>query len=104
VAHTNDRLDTGEMLAAARSLLLLNGLGAAAGSFAAGVAMSWLGPQGVFAQTAVLLVILALVAVLRRFEGPAEASVSSPLPCAPQITMAFDTRGEDRADATAGAQ
>jgi MFS family permease len=104
VAHTNDRLDTGEMLAAARSLLLLNGLGAAVGSFAAGVAMSWLGPKGLFAQTAVLLVVLALVAVLRRFEGPAEASVSSPLPCAPQITMAFDTRGEDRADGTVGAQ
>jgi MFS family permease len=95
VAHTNDRLDPKEMLAGARSLLLLNGIGAVIGSFTAGVAMSWLGPKGLFLQAAILLAVLSFFAMLRRIEGPPETSVPLPLPGAPQITMTLDTRGED---------
>jgi MFS family permease len=101
LAHANDRLSTEEMLAAARSLLLLNGVGAALGAFAAGVAMSWFGPEGPFAQAAALLVLLALIAVLRQFEGPAEAPIPPPLPGTPQITMTLDTRAGDAEDAVA---
>ena len=92
LAHANDRLSAEEILPAARSLLLLNGIGAALGSFAAGAAMSWFGPEGPFMQAAALLAFLAIIAVQRRFDGPAEAPVSSPLPVVPQITMTLDTR------------
>src|SRR3546814_13456242 len=51
--------------------------------------MSRCGPGASFLQAAALLAILGLIAVMRRFEGPAEAPLPSPLPGAPQITMTF---------------
>lgn len=101
LAHANDGLSTEEILAAARSLLLLNGIGAALGSFTAGAAMSWIGPAAPFAQAAVLLVLLATVAVLRRFEGPVEKPVPPPLLGTPQITMTLETRSEHAGSAAA---
>ncbi|MCT7373733.1 MFS transporter [Chelativorans salis] len=95
VAHANDRLKADEMLAAARGLLLLNGLGAAFGPFVAGLSMRLLGPTGLFVYAAILLTILALAAFLRRLHGPEEEAVSSPLPCTPQIAMTLDTRGHE---------
>lgn len=98
VAHANDRLEPDQMLSAARGLLLLNGIGAACGAFAAGLAMSWLGPRGLFLQTAVFLGLLVLIALARRAGGPQETGAPTPLVCAPMITMALDTRGEAPAE------
>lgn len=101
VAHANDRLGADEMLAAARGLLLLNGLGAVFGPFIASLAMSWLGPNGLFVHAAVLLTMLSLVALLQRLRGPEESAVPSPLPCTPQIALTLDTRSEDYRTETA---
>jgi MFS family permease len=95
VAHANDRLQASEMLAAARGLLLLNGLGAAIGPFMASISMSRYGPPGLFAHAGTLLVVLATVALLRRAQGQAETTVATPLPCTPQIALALDTRAGD---------
>lgn len=99
VAHANDRLQAGDALAAARGLLLLNGLGAALGPLFASIAMNRLGPSGLFVYASALLAVLALIALFRRIRGREEtAAVPSPLPCTPQITMALDTRIEDYRD------
>ena len=95
VAHANDRLQASEMLAAARGLLLLNGLGAAIGPFMASLSMSRFGPSGLFAHAGTLLAVLATVALLRRAQGQVETSVATPLPCTPQIALALDTRAAD---------
>lgn len=103
VAHANDRLKAEETLAAARGLLLLNGVGAALGPLAASIAMSRLGPAGLFVYASALLAILALVALLRRVQGLEETAVPSPLPSTPQITMGLDTRsGRERDETTSG--
>lgn len=84
------------MLAAAHSLLLLNGLGATFGPVIASLVMSRFGPSGLFVHAAVLLAVLTFVAMLRRPQGvEEEKAVPSPLPCMPQITMTLDTRSED---------
>lgn len=95
VAHANDRLEPGEMLAAARGLLLLNGLGAAFGPFMASLSMTRLGPSGLFAYSGALLTVLAVTALVRRAQGRTETRVASPLPCMPQIALSLDTRTED---------
>lgn len=95
VAHANDRLQTSETLAAARGLLLLNGLGAAVGPFMASLLMSRYGPSGLFAYAGALLAVLAAFALLRRAQGQPEMAVASPLPCTPQITLSLDTRAGD---------
>lgn len=95
VAHANDRLQASEMLAAARGLLLLNGLGAAIEPFMASLSMSRFGPSGLFAHAGTLLAVLATVALLRRAQGQVETSVATPLPCTPQIALALDTRAAD---------
>lgn len=100
VAHANDRLQASEMLAAARGLLLLNGLGAAIGPFVASLLMSKLGPSGLFAYAGTLLAVLAMVALLRRAQGQPETAVASPLPCTPQIALLLDTRPGDVEPAT----
>lgn len=96
VAHANDRLMADETLAAARSLLLLNGIGAAFGPFAASLAMIWFGPGGLFLYSAFLLMLLMAAALLRGLQGPEEEASPTPLPCTPQIAMTLDTRGRDR--------
>ncbi|MEX2630126.1 MAG: MFS transporter [Tistlia sp.] len=96
VAHANDRLRAEETLAAAQGLVLLNGLGAALGPILASLEMRWLGPGGLFLHAAALLTALMAVALLRRWQGPAESTTTPLLPCTPQIALALDTRGEDR--------
>lgn len=96
VAHANDRLAPEEVLAAARGLILLNGLGAAVGPLAASVAMTWLGPAGLFLYAAALLLLLMLAALLRRLQGPQETPTLQPLPHSPLICMSLDTRSDEQ--------
>jgi MFS family permease len=67
VAHTNDYLDSQAMVAAAGGLTLLNGAGAALGPFAAGLAMSAVGPLGFALFLGVVELGLALFAFYRTF-------------------------------------
>ena len=78
VSHANDRLRTDEMLAGARSLLLLNGAGATFGPFIASLWMARIGPRGLFVNASILLSVLMLVALARRAR-PKNAHVASPL-------------------------
>jgi MFS family permease len=86
VAHANDRVNTDDMLATARGILLLNGLGAILGPLGAGFVMQAFGARALFVPASAALVALALVALLRRIHGPVESAAPSPLPCAPQIS------------------
>ncbi len=75
VAHTNDYLDGHSMVAAAGGLMMINGIGAAFGPFAVGVAMAALGPAGfgLFLGAAHLgLAVFGLYRTFRRASVPLE--------------------------------
>lgn len=72
-AHTNDRLDTSQMLEVASSMQLLSGVGAVAGPAIAGACMQWLGPQA-------LLPFIAIAALLPGIFAHWRMQVSDPLP------------------------
>jgi MFS family permease len=65
VAHVNDHIEADELIAAASSLVLLYGAGAAIGPFAASLAIGRLGPPGLFGFTAAVLFALAGFALFR---------------------------------------
>ncbi|WP_375565814.1 MFS transporter [Oceaniradius stylonematis] len=48
VAHVNDQIETGEVVAAASGLILVYGLGSVAGPFCASLLMGQVGPSGLF--------------------------------------------------------
>lgn len=62
VAHTNDHMDKEHVLEAARTLLLLHGIGAVIGPALAGVLMDALGPGSLLLYFAAVLGMLALYA------------------------------------------
>lgn len=65
VAHLLDHLPPEDLLSASSSVLLLNGLGSAAGPLAAGFAMGAFGPPALFAWFAAMHAALALFAGYR---------------------------------------
>lgn len=69
VAHTNDHLEAGQMLESSRGLLLLSGIGASIGPILAGFAIEWSGSHGLMLYFAMLMVILAAYAALRKRIG-----------------------------------
>lgn len=98
VAVANDDRPAGRLLGTARGLLLLNGIGTAAGPLIGGAAMNLAGPGGLFLYAAALLTTLAVLAVARRQpRRPIEAKATRG-PSTPMITGALDTmirtRGE----------
>jgi MFS family permease len=66
LAVANDDLPAGRLLGTARGLLLLNGIGTAAGPLIGGVVMDLVGPGGLFLYAAALLTALAVLAGARR--------------------------------------
>jgi MFS family permease len=75
VAHTNDRLDRGQVLEATRGLLFIYGVGASAGPIMAGIAMWEAGPVGLpvlSAATAALLGLFGTYRMLRAESPPRE--------------------------------
>ncbi|WP_323032984.1 MFS transporter [Paracoccus sp. (in: a-proteobacteria)] len=70
LAVANDDLPASRLLGTARGLLLLNGIGTAAGPLIGGAAMAIVGPGGLFLYAAALLIILAVLAVTRRQPSP----------------------------------
>jgi MFS family permease len=83
---TNDRLDSGDAVAAASALLIAWSVGATIGPAVAGVAMEWFGPPGLFLYLAAIFAGMALFTAWRmmlRAEPPRErrtAFVPAPSP------------------------
>lgn len=65
LAEVNDRIDEGELIAAASGFVLVYGVGSAAGPFAASVTMGWVGPSGLFYFIVAILGLLAAYGTLR---------------------------------------
>jgi len=65
VAITHDQLDSEQVLPATRGLLVLYGLGAAAGPLLGGLLLQEVGPRGLFGAFAGVLALLAGAALLR---------------------------------------
>lgn len=91
LAVANDDLPAGRRLGTARGLLLLNGVGTAAGPLLGGAVMNIVGPGGLFLYAAVLLATLAVVAIARtRPSRPIEAKATR-CPSTPMITGSLET-------------
>jgi MFS family permease len=73
VAHTNDHIESAEVLEATRGLLLLNGVGAAAGPIIGSAVMQYFGPQALIVYFACVFGLLGLFALYRM-------KVSTPIP------------------------
>ncbi|CAM3870088.1 MFS transporter [Paracoccus yeei] len=92
LAVANDDLPASRLLGTARGLLLLNGIGTAAGPLIGGAAMAIVGPGGLFLYAAALLIILAVLAVTRRQPSPPnQAKAGARCPSTPMITGSLDT-------------
>ncbi|MCO6411698.1 MAG: MFS transporter [Thiogranum sp.] len=69
VAHTNDLLETSQMLESSRGLLLLSGIGSSIGPILAGVVIAGSGSHGLMLYFFMLLILLAAYAALRKRVG-----------------------------------
>jgi MFS family permease len=90
VAVANDDLPAGRLLGTARGLLLLNGLGTAAGPLVGGLAMNVVGPGGLFLYAALLMVVLAVAALPSLRVGRSREAMSTRCPHTPLITLSLD--------------
>ncbi len=94
LAVANDDLPAGRLLGTARGLLLLNGIGTAAGPLIGGVAMNIVGPGGLFLYAAAALAALAVLAALAIARGrprrPVDAKATR-FPSTPMITGSLET-------------
>jgi MFS family permease len=75
IAHANDYLETGQMVAASSGLVLASGVGAILGPITASLSMLLLGPDGFFWWLAVIHVVMgffALYRMLKRRAKPAQ--------------------------------
>jgi len=69
VAHTNDHIETHDVMNATRGLLLLNGVGAAIGPIVAGILMQWYGAQSLILYFAAVFGLLGLFSIYRMLAG-----------------------------------
>lgn len=69
MAHANDHIEPEEVLEISRGLLLLSGIGATIGPFTAGLIMGWFGAQTLMLYFSALMILLASLALMRRFIG-----------------------------------
>ncbi|MCG6971305.1 MAG: MFS transporter [Gammaproteobacteria bacterium] len=69
VAHTNDHIDTHDVMNATRGLLLLNGIGAATGPIIAGILMQWFGGQSLILYFATVFGLLGSFSLYRMVFG-----------------------------------
>lgn len=65
IAHTNDYLSPGQMVAASGTLVLVNGVGAAAGSPASAFLMDLVGPNGFYYANGAALTLICVFALWR---------------------------------------
>ena len=90
LAVANDDLPAGRLLGTARGLLLLNGIGTAAGPLIGGVVMDLVGPGGLFLYAAALLTALAVLAGARRRTHRAIETRAIRCPSTAMITGSLD--------------
>lgn len=90
LAVANDDLPAGRLLGTARGLLLLNGIGPAAGPLIGGVVMDLVGPGGLFLYAAALLTALAVLAGARRRTHRAIETRAIRCPSTAMITGSLD--------------
>lgn len=99
VAVAIDDLPAGRQLGTVRGLLLLNGIGSAAGPLIGGATMNLLGPGGLFFYSASLMIVLAFLAILGKRSGRPSETKAIMCPSTPMITGALDAmiraQGED---------
>ncbi|MBD3670802.1 MAG: MFS transporter [Gammaproteobacteria bacterium] len=69
VAHTNDHIGHEDVMEATRSMLLLNGVGAALGAIVGGLVMQWAGNEALMLYLAASLASLTLFALYRMRVG-----------------------------------
>jgi MFS family permease len=90
VAVANDGLSAGRLIGTARGLLLINGVGTAVGPLVGGIAMNLAGPGGLFLYAAALLVILSVLAIIRRCPHHSAKAKATRCPSTPMITGSLD--------------
>ena len=98
LAVANDDLPPGRLLGTARGLLLLNGIGTAAGPLIGGLVMDLLGPGGLFLYAAALLTALAVLAGVRRHSDRSVKTRATRCPSTAMITGSLDAMIRTPAD------
>ena len=91
LAVANDDLPAVRLLGTARGLLLLNGIGTAAGPLIGGVAMTIVGPGGLFLYAAAVLTTIAVVAIARGQPRRSIDARAARYPGTPMITGSLET-------------
>lgn len=98
VAHTQDFVAPGDAVAASAGMLMVMGAGACVGPFLASAAMDWLGPRGLFAYTATVilcLLLFGLYRMTRRAPLPKEQQGDFvAMPGVPPVLAELDPRSE----------
>jgi MFS family permease len=100
VAHANDVMEREEFVEASSGLLLANGLGSVLAPILASLAMSRLGPSGLFLYTAVIhaaLVVFVLHRMRRRAILPGGQEPFVPLTEATPTVVTLDPRSDEAA-------
>ncbi len=99
LAHTNDYVAKSDLVAASGGLILLNSVGAILGPLAGSVAMSLIGPSGLFVFSAVMALGAAGFGIARTFARPslpAEAQAAfQPLPQTTPVAAPLHPEHED---------
>ena len=102
LAVANDELPPDRLLGTARGLLLLNGIGTAAGPIIGGAVMNMVGPGGLFLYAAGVLAGLALLALARRRATRPIRARATLCPSTPMITGSLEAmirmKGEAQSD------
>jgi MFS family permease len=97
VAHLNDYVAADEFVEASSVMLLLYAAGAALGAVPSSLLMAHMGPEGLFAFTAIVHVGFAVFTLMRMRQrgAPAEKSSFIGVPRTSPALYALDPRGED---------
>lgn len=90
LAVANDDLPANRLLGTARGLLLLNGIGTAAGPIIGGAVMNLVGPGGLFLYAAAVLASLAVLALARRKATRPIRARATLCPSTPMITGSLE--------------
>jgi MFS family permease len=100
VAHANDVMEREEFVEASSGLLLANGLGSALAPTIASLAMTKIGPSGLFLYTAVIhaaMIVFVLHRMRRRAVLPGEHERFVPLAEATPTVVTLDPRSDETA-------
>lgn len=101
VAHTNDRVESDEIMSASTILILSYGIGACLGPLGGSVAMSLIGPSGLYLFIAVIAWLLGVGVVVIRRRGkpqPEEAVPYIPVPRTSPVITAIHPYAEEKPD------